>query len=588
MYFSDSFIDSVRRSANLVRLVSEFVSLKKRGRNYQALCPFHTEKTPSFNVNEEKQIFHCFGCGTGGDVFKFITLIEHITFPEAVRFVANRCGIPIPAGESSKPVNAEEKEILFQILKMAGQFFHKALIDEGEGRAGHQYLLERGVSSETIARFQLGYAPGAGDRLFRFLCAQGFAAEAIVQSGIARKSDQDGSYFDYFRRRVVFPICDLSERIIAYGGRALGDAVPKYLNTPETLIYSKGRHLFGLHLAKPAIRTSKFAILVEGYMDFVVPYQHGVCNIVASLGTGLTDQQVKLLSRFTRNVVVNYDSDNAGVTAAKRSLEIFLSEGFKVNVLVLPEGQDPDTYVRAVGAEAYNAALRSSIPYLEFVAETALRGEADLRSARSKINVLNTVLPYLAKVNNKIERAEYSSKIAQRIGLEDEVILAELKKAVAGQRLKIEADKLARSEIKPAEANLLRTLMEDPTLCQSLWPQIQEDDFTGLRTEKIFHVVLDLYRRREEVNYSNLKRGLADEDLQLLAKVYFEEQAYAKTATEAASYLSAIRRLRLELLMKAIQEQIVQAEREQNEEKLLQYYQEKREITQQLYALYQI
>lgn len=588
MYLADSVVDTVRSSVSIVRLISEYVSLKKRGKNHLALCPFHSEKTPSFNVNEAKQIFHCFGCGTGGDVFKFITLIEHISFPEAVRFIAQRYGIPLPAGEEKRSEQADEKDLLMQILSVAGQFFQKALLDDSEGRAGYEYLLQRGISEETVQRFQLGYAPAAGDRLFRHLRSQGLAPDAIVKSGIARRSEQDGSYYDYFRRRVIFPICDAAGKVIAFGGRAMGDAHPKYLNTPETPVYNKGRNLFGLHAAKEAIRTSNFAILVEGYMDFVVPYQYGIRNIVASLGTGLTENQVKLLGRFTRNVVVNYDSDTAGVNAAKRSLEIFLQESFKVNVLVLPDGQDPDTHVRAVGTESYSASLRNSIPYLEFIAEMAFRAERDLHSARGKINVLNSVLPYLAKVQNKIERSAYASKIAQRIGLQDEVILSELKKAVEGQQVKLEADRLVRSDVKPAETKLLRTLLENPLLCQSLWPQMQEEDFEGLRTEKIFLAVLELYRNSEEINYSNLKRFLGEEDIKLLMKVYFQEDAIATTANEVYSYLSAIRRLRLEASIKTIQDYIVQAEREKDEEKMLRYYQEKLTITQQLYTLYQI
>ena len=589
MYLADSFIDTVRGSVSIVRLISEYVSLKKRGKNHLALCPFHTEKTPSFNVNEEKQIFHCFGCSTGGDLFKFVSLIEHLSFPEAVRFVAQRYGIPLPAGAGARPAADDGKSPLLETLAAAGRYYHKILLEEAEGRGGLEYLRRRGVADETIARFELGYAPAGGDRLFRHLRSQGFAPEMIAGAGMARKSDYDSGHYDYFRGRVIFPIRDLGGKVIAFGGRTLGDNGPKYLNSPETLVYNKGRHLFGLHAAKEAFRASHFAILVEGYMDFIVPYQYGIRNVVASLGTGLTEQQVKLLGRYTRNIVVNYDPDTAGMNAAKRSLEIFLSEGFKVNVLLLPEGQDPDTYVQAVGAEVYAAALRNSLPYLEFIAETAFRSERDLQSARGKINVMNAVLPYLAKVGNRVERAAYASKIAQRIGLQDDVLLAEVKKAVEAQRAKIEPERVpTRPEVKPAEAKLLRTLLENAALCHTLWSQVREEDLYGLRTERIFRALLELYRGQEEINYSNLTRHLGEDDLKLLMKVYFQEDAIATTAHEVYSYISAIRRLHLEASIKAIQDRIVQAEREKDEEKMLRCYQEKMEITQQLYTLYQI
>ncbi|MBM3791719.1 MAG: DNA primase, partial [Acidobacteria bacterium] len=384
-FYSDSLLDEVRNSVNIVSVVSEYVALKRRGRNHVARCPFHVEKTPSFNVNEERQIFMCFGCGVGGDVFKFLMQMEHITFPEAVRLLAERQGIALPkAAAGDAPVAGAESGTLRDAMLEAARLYHRALVDSAEGRGPLEYLLGRGLVRETIDLFSLGYSPAGGAFLLEALRRKGYEPAAPLECGLV-KTSEDGRMYDAFRGRIMFPIRDIQGRIVAFGGRALGERQPKYLNSPEGKLYHKGHHLFGLSHSREDIKREGFAVLVEGYLDFIIPYQHGAKNLVASLGTSLTPQQVRLLGRYTRDVVVSYDPDSAGQAAAQRSLDLFLEEDFRVRVFRLPQGQDPDAFVRSTGVEEYRARLRESPSYLDFVLETAIGNQGGLRSPKSKV-----------------------------------------------------------------------------------------------------------------------------------------------------------------------------------------------------------
>ncbi|MEJ2245528.1 MAG: DNA primase [Acidobacteriota bacterium] len=330
-FYADSVLDEVRNSVNIVSAVSEYVALKKRGHNYVARCPFHNEKTPSFNVNEEKQIFMCFGCGVGGDIFKFIMQMENFTFPEAVRFLAERNGISLPVSTMPTPEKPGSRvQDLRKIMADTADFYHRALVDSQEGQSALKYLYDRGIKSETIDTFRMGYAPPGGNALIHSMKSKGYSPEPMQECGLVKHSEDGNRLYDTFRGRIIFPITDVQGRTIAFGGRAMGDRQPKYLNSPETKLYNKSRNLFGLSFSKESIKERDHAVLVEGYMDFIIPFQHGVQNLVASLGTSLTAQQVELLGRYTREVVVSYDPDSAGLAATQRSLDLFLEGDFRV------------------------------------------------------------------------------------------------------------------------------------------------------------------------------------------------------------------------------------------------------------------
>jgi len=559
--FSDAVLDEVRSAANIVSVVTEYVALRKRGRNYQARCPFHAEKTPSFNVNEEKQIFHCFGCGVGGDVFKFLTLVEHISFPEAVRLLAERHGIALPrAGPSLEKTEESDLGALRSALSEAAQVFHQTLLSTDEGRSAREYLAGRGVSGETIARLKLGYSPGGGAVLFERLSKK-YRLQNLLDCGLVKQSEDGTRHYDAFRARVMFPIADIQGRIIAFGGRTLGDASPKYLNSPETRLYNKSRNLYGLILSREGIKRAEFAVLVEGYMDFLIPFQAGVDNVVASLGTSLTPQQVKLLSRYTREVVVSYDPDSAGVSAAERSLDLFLEEDFKIRVLRLPDGQDPDAFIRSAGVAEYRARLERAVPYLDFVLETAMRREGSLDSPRKKVAVLNSVLPYLAKVPNAVERSDYVFQFARKLGIEDRLMLAEVRKAAQQRRPGLAPAASRRpGAMKFAEKRLLQLLLAVPELQAEILPQCVAEDYVGLETERIFLAVLDRFKRGETATFEDLFLRFASEPEQaLLASMQMEEVPETPSRDSAESFLNALRRLRLASFKQHIVAQIAEA-----------------------------
>ncbi len=570
--YSDSVLDEVRSAINIVNLVSEYVALKKRGRNHVARCPFHTEKTPSFNVSEEKQIFMCFGCGKGGDVFRFVMQIEHLSFPEAVRFIADRCGIRLPEipDSSGSPAATTKTDVLRKAMADTVAFFHRCLIDSPEGKSALKYLLDRGITRETIARFQLGYSPAGGDALIESMKKKGCTVQVLQECGLVKGSDDGSRLYDTFRERIMFPITDIQGRTVAFGARAMGDRQPKYLNSPETKLYNKSRNLYGLSFSKEAIKVRDQAILVEGYMDFVIPFQYGVENVVASLGTSLTPQQVELLGRYSREVVVSYDPDSAGLAATQRSLDLFLEGDFRVKVLRLPPGQDPDVFVRTAGPEAYQARARESVPYLEFVLEAAIQKQGALDDPKKKVQVVNAVLPYLAKLPSAVERSDYVFQFARRLGIEDQQLLAETRRAAQQKRPQLAQESVSSAvSMKLAEKRLLQLLLNNPVLQNEILPLCTKLDFQGLASEKIFSILLDGFGRNEVVTYEYLHRQFAGENEQaLLAQLEIEEVPEIPSKDTAESSLNALRTMRLAAYRNKIVAGIAEAA-EQNDDAML-------------------
>jgi DNA primase len=586
--YSDGVLDEVRNSVNIVSLISEYVALKKRGRNYVARCLFHTEKTPSFNVSEDKQIFHCFGCGIGGDIFKFVSLIEQLSFPEAVRFIAERYGIPLPQpAVREEPSSGVDTDTLRKAMQEAAAFFHRALTGSETGRSPLDYLQGRGVTRETVDRFNLGFAPGSGTDLLGTLRKKGFSLNILEECGLIKASEDGTRHYDAFRDRIMFPITDIRGRIIAFGGRALGDRQPKYLNSPETRLYNKSRNLFGLNYAREGIQKLDFAVLVEGYMDFIIPFQHGVENIVASLGTSLTPQQVKLLGRYTREVVVSYDPDSAGLAATQRSLDLFLEEDFKVRVFRLPAGQDPDAYVRNAGAGEYLNRLRQATSYLDFVLDTAVQGQGSLSDPKSKIKVLNTVLPYLAKVPNAVERSEYVFRFARRLRIEDQQLLAEVKRAAQQKKTRIAEAALAHGgAMKFAEKRLLQLLLNYPALQPYILPRCSTQDFEGLVAEKLFAALLEEARRGGTTTFESLHRLFAGEGEQvMLAQLQMEVVPEDLSRETGESFLSALRAIKLAAKKQEILTRIAEAAERKDDEMLNRLIEERVQVDRELVSL---
>lgn len=509
MRYPQTFIDDLKRQADIVRVIQDYVQLKKKGANWMACCPFHKEKTPSFSVSPTKEIFYCFGCHKGGSVFNFVMEIERVAFPEAIKIVADKIGMPLPKliDDSRFESRRQEADEVIQLNSWALDWWQKQLASSSEGRIAREYLLQRELTDETQTTFRLGYAPDSWDALSTYLRQQGASQQQIDRSGLVAKKEDGGRSYDRFRGRLMFPVFDYQGRPIAFGGRTLKNEDAKYINSPETAAYVKGRNLFGLNLTRDEIRRQDFAILVEGFLDLIVPYQHGVRNIVASLGTALTADQAKLLSRFARKVVVNYDGDRAGVTAAKKSIEILLAEDIEVKVLVLPDNADPDEYIRKFGVTEYQRLRARAQPHIQFVIENALR-DRNLHRPAEKAEAVEEVLPYIRAVNSGVQKREYFDMAMDALRITDSTLRRELWISLRGRTPLIDAkQKIAgrRQDVPTiAEQRLLELLFADDKKRDEILAILKPDDYEDLLTAPIFRAVINLTRKGEPVDFDSI------------------------------------------------------------------------------------
>jgi DNA primase len=551
-----SFADRVKQQADIVRVIGEYVQLKKAGQNFRGLCPFHSEKSPSFNVHPTKQIYHCFGCGVGGDVFKFVMEMEKCAFPESIRIVAEKCGIAVPQPRERSPEERKENQqrsALVEMHRVAQTFFTNQLEGTAEGKVARAYLEDRGLNKAAIDQFGIGYAPSGGDALLRSL-KQKYPEKLLVESGLISR-DQSGRMFDRFRRRITFPISNESGKIVAFGCRALGDDMPKYLNSPETPIYSKSNVLYHLDRAKEVLRRSDFAVLVEGYMDAIAVARAGVSNVVASCGTSLAEPQVKLLARFTRRVIVNYDPDTAGQTATERSISLLLEQDFEVRVLALPGKADPDKFIREQGTEAYIKVLKEAPPYVDYLIARARR--MDLTTGEGKLRAVNFLLPYVQKIPNRILRSEWATRIAQQLRLDEPVLRAALSKAAAERRSEVKTKpELIGRAAKPVERRLIRMLAEGEGFRHELAHRIQQDQLhLGLETEKVLAALVAANLSNQPVQASEVAASLDERDRRMLYEILFEESSDL-TWEEAESCVEALHHRRAERELADVQRSI--------------------------------
>jgi DNA primase len=489
---ADGFAQSVKQQADIVRIIGEYVRLSKGGaQSFKGLCPFHKEKTPSFNVHAAQQFFHCFGCGQSGDVFTFVQKMENQSFPEAVRTVAQKCGIPLPKREFSSPEEAQASRMRGQMLELheqASRYFEEQLQSPEAARA-REYLTSRGVTAESIAAFHIGYAPDSFTAM-RDRFQSGFEQDVLRGSGLFSSKDQaeggSGGVYARFRKRITFPIRNESGRVIAFTARALDaddKAGPKYLNSPETPLYTKGNVLFNLDKAKQAIRQFEFALLVEGQMDCISVYMAGITNVLATSGTAFTETQVRLLGRHTRQVVVNFDPDTAGANAAEKSIALLIEEGFSVKVVTLDGGLDPDRYVRERGVQAYVAALRGARRHSDYLIDRA-RTLFPPITPDAKVKALNFLLPHIQHIPSRIARDEFAADAAQKLAIDSALLRQELKQAAAARRVDMrssaavapmgsETEKLlVRALVQPlgnpARELVRQKLQEEPGICEGL------------------------------------------------------------------------------------------------------------------------
>ena len=451
IFIPEDKISEIKNAADIVDVVSESVLLKKAGKNYIGLCPFHSEKTPSFTVSPDKQIFHCFGCSTGGNVFNFMMKQEGHTFPEAARHLAKRYGVDIPdrllSPEQKKKIS--ERENLLDINRRAAGFYHQALLDSRKGQQARSYLLKRGISQKTIDDFKLGYARDGWDHLLRFFSNNRLSPLLLEKSGLIVPRKNKSGHYDRFRNRVIFPIYNVNTQIVGFGGRVLDDSLPKYLNSPETALYNKSRSLYGIHRAKDKCRATGTVYIVEGYLDLLALHQHGIENSVATLGTALTADHVKLLTRYARRMILVYDSDEAGIRSAQRCIETFWTEhvDFRredvfsedkadTHILVLPTGHDPDSYIFEHGPEAFTKAASGSPGIITFLMDCAVRKHG--LTTEGKIRIISELQEPLAAINDQIAQAIYIQQLAERIDVAESAVLERIR-TVATRQLRAPA-----------------------------------------------------------------------------------------------------------------------------------------------------
>ncbi len=562
-----SFAEKVKQQADIVRIVGDYVRLKKAGQNFVGLCPFHSEKTPSFAVHPVKQIYHCFGCGMGGDVFKFLMEVDKLEFREAVRAVAEKCGIPVPRERPRTPgeqVAGRERAQIAEMHREAAAFFVRQLEASPEGRAAQGYLEDRSLDRDTIAVFGIGYAPSAGEALCHHLRVK-YSDKLLEASGLASK-DASARLYDRFRRRIIFPIADDKGRVIAFGGRALGDDLPKYLNSPETKIYSKSAVLYHFDRAKQFIRQRGFAVLVEGYMDAIAVARAGTTNVVASCGTSLTEAQVKLLTRAQpRYVVVNFDPDAAGQAATERSLALLLEKEFDVRVLELGSSEggakaDPDQFIRQYGAAEYQKRLEKAPAYVDYLIGRARK--MDLTSAEGKLRAVNFLLSYVQRIPNRLLRSEWATRIAAQLGIEEPVLRESLRKAASDRRAEVKprAEMMAPAA-RPAERRLIRMLVDAEEFRLRLAEEIRDHALhKDLESENVLAALTESVLASGGAAPDTVKTAepLAEKDRRLLLAIVFEPAA-PPTWAEAESCLLALRRRRIEADLAEVQKQIAGA-----------------------------
>jgi DNA primase len=571
MRYPQTFIDDLKRQADIVRVIQDYVQLKKKGANWMACCPFHKEKTPSFSVSPAKEIFYCFGCHKGGSVFNFVMEMERVSFPEAIKLVAEKSGLPLPVmvDDSRFQAKRQEADVVIELNKWALEWWEQQLETSAEGRIARGYLQGREITDETRKTFRLGYAPDSWDALSIHLRQKGATQEQIEKSGLVVKKDEGGSY-DRFRGRLIFPVMDIQGKPIAFGGRTLRNEDAKYINSPETAAYVKGRNLFGLNLTRDEIRRGGFAILVEGFLDLIVPYQFGIRNVVASLGTALTPDQVKLLGRFARKVVVNYDGDPAGVQAAKKAIEILLAEDLEVKILVLPDNSDPDEFIRKSGVSEYQRQRGQAQPHLQFVIDQATR-DRKLSNPADKEAAIDEVLPYIRAVHSRIQKREYFDIAMDSLRIGDAALRRELWHSIrtgAGSRAGQTTSKRAGVQPTVAEQNLLELLLADEELRRVVLPKLEPEDYDDLPTALIFRALVEGTREGAVIDFEFLSaRTESDAAADLLPGLLMseferpeDEQSEARQLA-AERCIDALRLMKIDRRIADLRSEIADAER---------------------------
>lgn len=565
----EEIITQVLERCDIVETIAGYIPLKRAGRNYKALCPFHNEKTPSFVVGTDKQIFHCFGCGTGGNVISFVMKQERIDFPEAVQILAQRAGISIPEDHPHRAQAQNFQQKLFDINHLTAQFFHTQLLSavDPAAKAARKYLKDRQISLEAVKRCELGLAPDSWDRLLDFLRAKDISLNLMEKAGVIVPRENREGYYDRFRHRIIFPIFDVRARCLGFGARALnGDQGAKYINSPETAVYTKGQHLFGLHLTREAIRQKDEVIVVEGYLDFIIPFQAGVGNIVASLGTALTVEQIRLLRRYTQNVIMLFDADNAGQEATLRSLDLLIAEDMNVRVATLDSGDDPDSFVRKRGIEEFHNRVYQALSLFDYKLKI-LMNRYSYKTVEGKAMICAQILPTIRKFRSAIVKFGYIRQLAETLSVTEEALLLELQNHTEPSRSRPAAVHPGRSGIssdnsRTVELKLLKLMLEEQVHIPFVRSELELSDFHDEKIKAVVSRVFEMSQQGLSMNTAHLMHYFDDMRIsEMLSHLVMTDHWFAVDQEKLRrDYIDRIKRDRLKFKRQELSHQIRLAE----------------------------
>ncbi|PIZ19262.1 MAG: DNA primase [Deltaproteobacteria bacterium CG_4_10_14_0_8_um_filter_43_12] len=564
-YIPDDKLEEIKDRVSIVEVISDYVSLKKAGKNYKGLCPFHSEKTPSFMVNEEKQIFHCFGCNTGGNVFNFLMKMDRLSFPEAARGLARRYGIDLPKikiSEADKEENLK-REWLFELNELAASYYHNLLINEKEGKEAREYLRQRGIGNDVIIDHRVGYAQNSWDGLLKFLLKKRVPLSRVSEVGLIIPKKAQG-FYDRFRGRMIFPIININGKVIGFGGRVLDNTLPKYLNSPESSIYNKSNSLYGLKVAKDFIRSEDKVIVVEGYFDLLSLNQYGIKNVAATLGTSLTTGHIRILRRYTNNIITVFDADEAGEKAAARSLDILLKHGASPKIAVLPSGFDPDSFVKKVGEEGFKEIIAGSMPLIEFAINEVIKRH-DASSVEGKVKIIEDVTPILAKIENKIERDIYIQRVSNRLGIKEDTIVSQLRKTKKGGSVLQEKGVQFMDE-DIVEKLLLKLMLLNNEVVHKIQEEAIIEEFVNKQYKEIGLLLLEEFNRQGRIDSGKVINCLEDENSKsLISQLSIEKESIEDAPKILKDCMNKIRMHKVDEEIKILDIKIKEAEEKKDE-----------------------
>jgi len=563
-FIPENILDDVQSANDIVEIVSGYIPLKRAGKDYKALCPFHNEKTPSFMISPQKQIFHCFGCGVGGDVINFVMKYERIEFVEAVRMLSERAGIILPAFEKTdKAVSKKEK--IYALNAFAAEIYNRLLFKEKNADIGRRYIKDRGLSSGTCEQFLVGYAPNSWDFMLSSAHKAGYSDRELFDAGlIIEKQGKSGTFYDRFRDRIVFPVWNTQNKITGFSARVLDGSLPKYVNTPDTIVYNKSKLLYGLNAAKDAVIEQGYIVVCEGHVDFLTLFQAGIKNVCASQGTAFTSFHARLFKRYTDKVIVSFDSDSAGESATLRSCEIFIEEGLSVKILVLPKGYDPDSYVKEHGAESFTELISQAHDLFDFKLEILMR-KIDYSSLHGKSRIAENMFETIARLPSAISASECVKKLAEKLQISEEATWLEFRKKKTGKKASRETqEEKTVISVPPWERDYIALVMEDHRCLDAMGVIIAVSDFSNVHLRKILENIINL-RNDNKLNYSTLTNSLEDQELKDMVSSLAFKHSNASADDKVSifkDYLCNIKKRSIRGNMNSIVTKIAHAERE--------------------------